>query len=87
MTTKQQTARPGPEKPTAKHDVRTLIRESWRALAGWMGLISASLIGFLLTEGARYHHLAVGVLLTSATLFILMVLFEVAWRLLIDDDA
>ena len=63
-----------------------LIRKSWRALAGWLSLIGASLIGFLLTEGAPYHHLATGVLLSSSTLFILLALFEGAWRLLIGNE-
>ncbi|MGY3485737.1 hypothetical protein ACVW1C_003620 [Bradyrhizobium sp. USDA 4011] len=86
MTTQRQTARPEPEKPTMTGEMSTLIRKSRRALAGWMSLIVASLIGFLLTEGAPYHHLAVGVLLTSSTLFVLMALFEGVWRLLVEHE-
>ncbi|MBR0799997.1 hypothetical protein JQ615_31990 [Bradyrhizobium jicamae] len=64
-----------------------LVRESWLTLAGWACLIGVSLIGFLLTEGAPYHHLAAGVLLTASTLLILLALFEGFWRMFVDHGA
>jgi hypothetical protein len=84
MTRHQQTTASGPEKGTMVDELSALIRESSRPLAGWACLIGASLIGFRLTEGAPYHHLAAGVLLTSSTLFVLMALFEGLWRLFVD---
>ncbi|MGY3441083.1 MULTISPECIES: hypothetical protein [unclassified Bradyrhizobium] len=67
-------------------EISGLIRRSWRVLAGWMSLIGASLIGFLLTEGTSYHHLATGILLCSSTLSILLVLFDGAWRLFVGNE-
>ncbi|WGS19653.1 MULTISPECIES: hypothetical protein [unclassified Bradyrhizobium] len=87
MTKEQQTTQSGPEKLTMAGELSALIRESWRALVGWACLIGASLIGFGLTEGTSYHHLATGILLTSSTLFILMALFEGVWRLFVDHES
>jgi hypothetical protein len=48
----------------------------------WVVLIAAALIAFRVTGGTQYHALALGVLLASITLLILLFLFEVAWQLL-----
>jgi len=64
-----------------------LLRENLLALAGWLCLIAASLIAFRLTEGTQYHHLAVGIMMSSSSLFILMTLFECLWRLFADDSS
>ncbi|WP_407168839.1 hypothetical protein [Bradyrhizobium sp. ORS 111] len=87
MTREQRTAPSEPEKPTTAGALSGLIRESWRALVSWACLIGASLIGFGVTEGAPYHHLAVGILLTSSTLFVCMALFEGIWRLFVDHES
>lgn len=66
-------------------ELSALMRDYWPALGGWACLIVASLIAFWLTEGTPYHQLAVGVMMSASTLFILMAIFECIWRLLVDD--
>jgi hypothetical protein len=48
----------------------------------WAALIAVALILFRVTRGAQYHQLAVGILLSSITLFVALSLFEALWRLL-----
>ncbi|QPF85355.1 hypothetical protein IC762_03200 [Bradyrhizobium genosp. L] len=67
--------------------ISALLRESRRALAGWICVIGAALIGFWLTRGGPYHDFAAGVLLSASTLFIAMALFEGVWRLFVGPEA
>ena len=48
----------------------------------WAALVAASLIVFWTTRGNRYHQLALGILLSSITLLILLSLVELVWRVL-----
>lgn len=57
-----------------------LTRDEAGALGGWAAWIAATLLAFWLSEGTPYHQLSIGLLLSSATLFVLMLLFEVLWR-------
>lgn len=58
--------------------------ELTQALCGWAFLIAAALLGFWLSEGTAYHQFAIGVLLSSTSLFIMTTLFEVLWRAIAD---
>jgi len=59
-------------------------RDEAHALYGWAILIAAALLGFWLSEGHSYHQFMVGVLMSSATLFVLMTLIELLLRAIID---
>jgi uncharacterized membrane protein len=48
----------------------------------WATLIAAALIAFWATRGTEYHQLALGILLSSVALLILLSLVEVIWRAL-----
>jgi uncharacterized membrane protein len=48
----------------------------------WAALIAAALIAFWTTRGTEYHQLALGILLSSVALLILLSLVEVVWRAL-----
>jgi hypothetical protein len=62
-----------------RRTVRTLIRSKRRALGGWALLIGASLIGVRLSAGTSFHQLAIGILMSSITLFVSMAVFESLW--------
>lgn len=47
----------------------------------WAALIAAALIAFLVTRATQYRQLGVGILLSSATLLGLLLLFELLWQL------
>ena len=49
----------------------------------WAALIAASLIAFGVTHGTEYRQLGVAILLSSATLLALLLLFEMLWQLLL----
>jgi hypothetical protein len=86
MTSEQPVIKSTGRRPVAD-DLSALIKDYAQALGGWACLIIASAIGFWFTEGTRYHQLAVGILMSSSTLFILMALFEFLWRLFVDDGS
>jgi hypothetical protein len=65
-------------------ELSALIRDYSRAVAGWACLIIAALVAFWLTEATQYHQLAVGILMSSSTLFILLALFECLWRVFVE---
>jgi hypothetical protein len=48
----------------------------------WAGLIAAALIAFWATRGTEYHQLALGILLSSVTLLVLLSLVELVWQAL-----
>ena len=48
----------------------------------WAALIAAALITFWATRGTEYHQLALGILLSSVALLILLSMVEVVWRAL-----
>ena len=85
MTGEPRIAKSGTGEWIAEEGLSALMREYWRALGGWACLIVASLIAFWLTEGTQYHQLAVGIMMSASTLFILMAIFECIWRLLVGD--
>jgi hypothetical protein len=62
------------------HAIIEFIKDEARALVGWTAAIGVVLIGFLLTEGASYHQLSVGLLLSAVSLFATMALLEGLWR-------
>ena len=64
-----------------------LIRDEARAICGWAVLIAGALFGFWLTEGTRYHQFTVGVLMSSVTLFVSMILLELLWRAIDDGQS
>jgi RsiW-degrading membrane proteinase PrsW (M82 family) len=45
-------------------------------------LIAAALIAFWATRGTEYHQLALGILLSSVTLLVLLSLVELVWQAL-----
>lgn len=49
----------------------------------WVALIVAALIAFWATRATQYRQLGVGILLSSATLLCLLLLFEAVWQLLL----
>jgi hypothetical protein len=81
LTPRTGTSPDTPQDPRTSRTIRELIKDENRSLLGWAILIGAWLIGFLLSEGTEYHQLAVGILLSSTTLFALMALLEFLWRL------
>ena len=62
------------------HAIIELMRDEARALVGWTAAIGVMLIGFWFSEGASYHQLSVGLLLSAASLFATMALLEGLWR-------
>jgi len=56
------------------------IRDEGRALCGWLAAVGTALLAFWVSEGTTYHQLAVGILMSSATLFVLMAAFEILWH-------
>ena len=48
----------------------------------WAAFIAAALVAFWATRQTQYHQLALGLLLSSITLLILLSLVELAWQLL-----
>jgi hypothetical protein len=68
-------------------ELSALVRDDARAVLGWACLIGASLIIFRLSEGTQYHQLAAGILMSSSTLFVLMAICELLWRLLVDRNS
>jgi hypothetical protein len=57
-----------------------MLKDEANALFVWTIAISGALVAFWLSEGTSYHQLAVGLLMSSGTLFVLMGLFEFIWR-------
>jgi hypothetical protein len=87
VTRDEPVGRSGTEERTIAEELSGLIRDNLRAFLGWVCLIIVSSIACWLTEGTEYHPLAVGTLVSSSTLFILMALFECLWRLFVDRNA
>jgi len=87
MTRGQPVIKPGTARRPVADELSALTRDNSRALGGWACLIIASLIALWFTEGTQYHQLAVGILMSSSTLFILMALFEFLWRLFVDGSS
>jgi hypothetical protein len=48
----------------------------------WAASIAAALVAFWATRETQYHELALGLLLSSITLLILLSLVELAWQVL-----
>ena len=48
----------------------------------WAALIAAALIAFWATRGTEYHQLALGIVLSSVTLLVLLSLVELVWQAL-----
>jgi hypothetical protein len=48
----------------------------------WAAFIAAALVVFWATRGSQYHQLALGLLLSSITLLILLSLVELVWQVL-----
>lgn len=46
----------------------------------WAALTAAALVGFWITQGTQYHQFALGVLLSSVSLLVLLFLVEVIWQ-------
>lgn len=46
----------------------------------WAALMAAALAGFRITQGTQYHQFALGVLLSSVSLLVLLFLVEVIWQ-------
>lgn len=84
MTSKEPVPKSEMEKKSVAEELSALIRDESPALAGWACVIIASLIAFWLTEGKPYHQFAVGILVSSSALVILMAFFECLLRLLAD---
>ena len=61
-----------------------LMKDEARALVIWALVIGAVLVGFWFSRGADGHQLAVGLLMASTTLFVLMALFEIVWHVFAD---
>ena len=58
-----------------------MLKDDANALIGWTAVIGgAAVVAFWLSEGTSYHQLAVGILMSSGTLLVLMALFEIIWR-------
>jgi hypothetical protein len=72
-----------PDSQTADgKQLSAFVRNNLRATLWWACTIIASLIAFPLTEGTPYQQLAVGLLMSSSTLFVLIAVFEcLVWLL------
>jgi hypothetical protein len=84
MTTEDHVTKSGTGRRPPSEELSALMREYSHALAGWACLIIAALVAFWLTEATQYHQLAVGILMSSSTLFILLALFECLWRVFVE---
>ena len=68
--------------PNTKSDMppQNWIKEEGRAFYGWTAAVGVALFGFWFSNGTTYHQLAAGGLMSSATLFASMAIFEVLWH-------
>jgi hypothetical protein len=57
-----------------------LIKDEDYALCVWVIAVGVALFGYWLSEGTTYHQFAVGMMMSVATLFVLMAILEVLWR-------
>ena len=48
----------------------------------WAGLIAAALIAFWVTRGNKYHQFALGILVSSVSLLVLLSFVELVWQAL-----
>jgi uncharacterized membrane protein len=48
----------------------------------WAALIAGALIGLWVTRSTQFHQLALGILLASITLLVLLSAFELLWQVL-----
>ena len=62
------------------HAALRILKDEANALLGWTAVIGGAVIAFWLSEATSFHQLAVGILLSSGTLFVLMSLVEIIWR-------
>lgn len=72
------------ERGAAQHGPHVLrkLQMDPSALWSWAALIAAALIAFWLTRATEYHQLALGILLSSVTLLILLSLVELVWQVM-----
>jgi hypothetical protein len=56
-----------------------LLKDNSTRLCGWAAAICAALIVFWISRGTPYHQLAIGILASAVSLFVLMSLVEAAW--------
>ena len=65
-----------------RSELRRLIAESAHMLVWWAAITALAVVGALGARGSGYHQLAIAALLASATLFVLLSLTEIVWRIL-----
>lgn len=79
-----------PREPRSNGDTRTsdagsligygqLLTDKALALSVWAGLIGLALIALLVSRGTSYHQLAIGILVATVLLFLLLLLVEIVW--------
>jgi hypothetical protein len=56
-----------------------LLKDNSTRLYGWVAAICIAAIIFWISRGTPYHQLAIGILASAVTLFVLMSLVEGAW--------
>jgi hypothetical protein len=56
-----------------------LLKDNSTRLYGWAAAICAAAIIFWISRGTPYHQLAIGILASAITLFVLMSIVEGAW--------
>jgi hypothetical protein len=87
MTSDEPITKERAERKSVAEELSSLVRDDAPVILGWACLIAASLVIFSLGKGTPYHQLAAGILMSSSTLFVLMALFELFWRLLVDRNS
>ena len=56
-----------------------MAADSAHTLFWWAAVTALALIAAIATQGHRFHQLSIGIVLTAATLFILLSLVEIVW--------
>jgi hypothetical protein len=62
-----------------------LMRDNGKAICIWAAVIGVALILFWISRETRFHQLAIGILLSSVSLFVAMSLFEAVWLIAVES--
>jgi hypothetical protein len=56
------------------------LRAEYSEFVWWLALVAVAVVLFLITIGTWLHQFALGLLISSITLLIVLTLFEFAWQ-------
>ena len=56
------------------------LKAEYSEFVWWLALVAVAVVLFLITLGTRLHQFALGLLISSITLLVVLALFEFAWQ-------